>query len=360
MKIQKVRRFHQIFLVSVLSVLVACGDDDGDDTNVTINTDDVPQREEGSASAGGTVIINKFDPDIKVVNKNVNVDRDRNFLDVNFNVNRAGPVPHQHVIYPAQSCNVIVNNDSNNDNVIERQEVEQVVGEGAITLNDTQGSDYQFSQSIPLGQLPPDNEQFIIVVYGAELNPTAPVACFPIVIQIDNSTTTGGGGTTTGGGGTTTTGDGGTTTTGGGGTSACLTPMQQQNIRTIFTELSDWSNFSGFLTISQNGGFRGFGSASITQVGPDQWSFSGSFQEAIEPPTSATWRGELRDGCFFSDGQKSNVVSATTNRLSTVTSRTDGASVEESFVTSIPFQFDFNQTVKGTTNRTLRFDLQKN
>ena len=181
-------KFHQFLFSSILlAALISCGDEGGDETNIIINPD-VPQLEEGPVDTGGTVIINRFDPDIKVSNKNVFVDKVTKIIRVKYIVEKADPVPHQQVIYPAISCNVILNLDINQDSVIERKEIEQELGNTDIPLSEASGASYEFTQDIPLEQFTSGGtDRFIVVVYGSQENPDYPVACFPFNLNIDTN-----------------------------------------------------------------------------------------------------------------------------------------------------------------------------
>jgi hypothetical protein len=181
-------KFHQFLFSSILlAALISCGDEGGDETNIIINPD-VPQLEEGPVDTGGTVIINRFDPDIKVSNKNVFVDKVTKIIRVKYIVEKADPVPHQQVIYPAISCNVILNLDINQDSVIERKEIEQELGNTDIPLSEASGASYEFTQDIPLEQFTSGGtNRFIVVVYGSRENPDYPVACFPFNLNIDTN-----------------------------------------------------------------------------------------------------------------------------------------------------------------------------
>jgi hypothetical protein len=189
----------KLLYLSLLLVLIACGSDDDSDTNITIaQPEEDVQREEGQAPVGQTVIINRFDPAIKVNNKNIVVDDDTNVATVRFEVQDAAPVTHQHNVYVSNSCDVIINNDANNDSIIDLQEVEQAVGTPVVTLNEAQGSNYLFTSQMQLSQLPPVDENFILVLYGAQ-GVNIPVACFPFIINIDRDDDRGPTGGTTGG-----------------------------------------------------------------------------------------------------------------------------------------------------------------
>jgi hypothetical protein len=186
-------------------------------------------------------------------------------------------------------------------------------------------------------------------------------------------TTTGGtsGGTTTGGtsGGTTTGGTSGGTTTGGtsggttGGTNACGIPNSQiQNIISLFTNLSDWASFSGFgEAIPEN--LSEPSKASVTQIDSLGWRFVGNINGPLgDPLLIFTATLEIRtDGCVYSFDNKTSIISSTANRLSIRTLFSDG-SVEESYVISVPYQFDYNVrsiNTSGETEASRKFDLQR-
>ncbi len=219
-----------LLLAASIATLVGCGADDDDSTSVVIN-DGAPeqqqQREEGPVPTSQPIRINQsINNEVKITETNrIKVEEDELIFECG--VEDAEPVVHQQFIYVAPNCNAIQDVDINANGLIEREEVEQAVGQPVITLEEQQGPVYTVNQSIPVSELPQQAEDFIFVVYGDETGGVnIPIVCmnFQVVINEASGETTGGtnGGTTgstTGGtnGGTTGGTNGGTTggTTGG-------------------------------------------------------------------------------------------------------------------------------------------------
>ncbi len=345
-------------LVSMLT-MVSCGSDGDDDTSVEVQQ---AERQEGSASPGPTVIVNNnIDSDIRVLNKNFQVDNTQNALNLSFQVDRADNVLHQHGIYPSNSCGAIAGGE---DSIVDRAGIEEELGGSVVVVNDGQGSSYQFNQSISLALLPPQ-ENFIFVVFGAEEDLNIAVACFTFEVEIMDGTTDGttGGGTT--GGGTTGGGTTGGGTTGGSNTNACGIPNAEvQKIKSLFITFSDWASFRGTSSVTPENISGHFGQtfASMTQIAGDSWRFSGTITDDLRRPRfNYTTTFEIRDdGCIYSNGTKSSIVSASSNRLSIKTEFAEGTQ-EESYVKGFPADFDYNLKFisNGQVIRDRQFNLQR-
>ena len=333
----------KLLLMSFIVIATSCGDGD-DDTSIVINQPEAPEREEGPGTTGGTIVINNnYNPNIKIRNKNVVVDNDRREVLVRFVVRDASPVVHQHVVYPANSCTNIINIDQNGDNVVDRQELEQQVGEPVATLTDAQGSNYDYANSIPLNQLSENRERFIFVLYGTQGNANLPVACFNFVINVENPQPD---------------------------TTACVTPRQRDRIEDFFVRLAEWERLEGELEESQptNNGttqFKGTGPVTATQAtNGESWEINGVFKEEPEATASVnySWVGEFKgDGCFYSRGSKSEIISVSSNSLNFVSADEDGNLTKESFWTLLPDSFKKVETIEkdGETVKTTKLNLIK-
>lgn len=173
-------------MVASLVTVAACGDGDDDgDTNITFAPGPEQQREEGPVSTSPSVVVNnQINNRVKIINKNYQVQN--NNLIIKYKVVNADPVIHQQNVYVSVNCNQIINADINNDQIVDQAEVEQTVGAPVATLTETEGTEYEQTQSIPLDQLPADQEKFIFVVYGADEGVTVPVACNSFSVEQQN------------------------------------------------------------------------------------------------------------------------------------------------------------------------------
>lgn len=178
----------RMLLIGSMVLAVSCGSDDDDgDTNISI-VPEQQEREEGPVNSGPSVVVNnRVDNDVKIIDKDFMIDRSN--LVLKYKVVNADPVIHQQNIYVAVDCSQVINSDINADGMIEQTEVEQSVGTPVASLQEAQGTQYQQTQSVPVSELPPEEEDFVFVVYGAEEGVTVPVACNSFKVQQQNTTT---------------------------------------------------------------------------------------------------------------------------------------------------------------------------
>lgn len=239
-----------MLIILCLIGIAACGDND-DSTNVIVTPSDRPenqQEEQGPVAAGPTIKVNnRIENNVIVVNQ-TRIDGDD--MHMNWRCQQAPPtVVHQQYIHISVRCPTLAD-DTNNDQVLDPFEIQQVVGPRVIALDSSlsnqdqtefpAGDDYVYDQRIPLVTLResvPQDQDFVVMVYGADpdtvlpstYNPnseepihlTVPIACqliqAPATIPGSTTGATAGGtvgGSTTGGGTTTGSTVGGTTTGG--------------------------------------------------------------------------------------------------------------------------------------------------
>jgi hypothetical protein len=168
-----------------LTLLIACGaDDDDGDTTIIVNDTPQLQREEGPVSTSPDVRVNvKVNNRVKIINRAIKVDKDD--LVVDCDVEDAEPVVHQQVIYVAPNCSAIQNADVNNNDVVDRNEVETQLGTPIATLEEQEGDNFNVNQRVPLSQLPATAEKFVFVIYGDENQGiNIPIVCMPFQVQI--------------------------------------------------------------------------------------------------------------------------------------------------------------------------------
>lgn len=162
-------------IIASTLIVAGCGSDDDDDSTV-IFVPENQQREEGPVATGPDIIINnRIDNDVKVINKNIRVEN--NDLIIRYLVINLDPVVHQQYIYASVNCSAAANNDINGDGVVDQVEFEEAVGQPVAILNEAQGTTLQTQQQFPVTELPPEEENFAFVVYGAEEGVTVPVIC---------------------------------------------------------------------------------------------------------------------------------------------------------------------------------------
>ena len=247
---------YLMLILLCLIGLTSCGDSD-DSTNVTVTPPptqpETPQQEEqGPVSAGPTIKVNNQIENNVVVDNQTRIDGQN--MHMNWRCRRAPPVVvHQQYIHISVRCPTLAD-DTNDDQVLDPQEIQQVMGPKVLALDSSlsngeqtefpAGEDYVYDQTIPLATLRefvPQDQDFAVMVYGADpttvlpttynagsdepIHLTIPIACQVIRAPqtVPNGTsggTAGGtvGGSTTGGtttGGTTTGTTVGGTTTGG-------------------------------------------------------------------------------------------------------------------------------------------------
>ncbi len=355
-----------LILCLIFNLVISCGSDD-DDGDSSVDTPPV-QREEGPARTGSVVVVNRFNPTIRIINKSVEVNNNEVFF--SFDVRNADAVTHQHVVYQGRTCREIMV-DRDNDDVIEREEAEEAGGP-VVVLDQAQGESYDFEDRVPVSQFPPNQENYVLVIYGAEENANYPVACFPfqLIIEEPPTTTTGGtGGGTTGGtttGGTTTGGTTGGTTTGGttgGGPTACLNSSQIQTITAFYNNLASKGFYSGRMFVEPNpvpgGGSRFTGSGDLRFITSDSNSWNvtgGSFTNANPAEGGSvkyTWRADIQeDGCLYINGRKGNFIQASSTTISVQTIQMDHQ------MTSSGNSLDINEVHATGVRKELQLEAQ--
>ena len=190
------------------------------------------------------------------------------------------------------------------------------------------------------------------------------------VVQQEEDTS---GGTTSGStGGTsggTSGGSSGGSSSGGtsGGTRTCLGQIKERNLKRFLNRMASLTTSQGeadLMRRNEDGStstFSGVGAFTLTEEDSNRWSAIGGFGNENGQTITAEWRGEIRNGCFYSNNNRYRVISATSTQISFRTRDDEGDLVQDTFSLNYQDQFRILETVtrEGQIRQIFRFRSQQ-
>ncbi len=172
-------------MATLIVLVVACGSEDDDSTNVVVNPDGPQREEEVPISTRPTIIINnKIVYNVRMSVKRTTRIEENNFY-MDWQCSNIDPVEHKQYIHAGSKCPTL-ENDLNGDGYLDAVELEQAVGPGLLALDANpeseevdsfpSGANFEYNRKVAvsvLGEFIPDSKNFIVVIYG--ISPLTPL-----------------------------------------------------------------------------------------------------------------------------------------------------------------------------------------